>query len=393
MEHVATVLSGLEVLTGRFPSLLRGRRVALLCHQASVDRQLRHAADLIARLPGARLAALWAPEHGLAGAAQDHHAVSSPRAGRNGIPVWSLYGRRLVPDRRMLAGIDTVVIDLQDVGARYYTFVWTAVLALTACAAARVPAVLLDRPNPLGGVKMEGNLPHPRFLSFVSLWPMPARHGMTIGEVAAMVNERGAIGCDLTVVPMEGWQRSMAWADTGLPWVPPSPNMPTLETALVYPGGCLVEGTNLSEGRGTTRPFELVGAPFLDGTALAAALGRRRLPGVRFRAARFIPTFHKWRGHACEGVQVHVTEPERFRPFATYVAMMADVLRLVPRAFRWRRPPYEYERTTLPIDLLAGGDGVRRTLVRRLALGDLERAWRRDVGRFTRLRRPYLLYQ
>ena len=355
-------------------TLLRGRRLALLCHQASVDRQLRHAADLVARLPGVRLAALWAPEHGLAGAAQDLIAVPSPRTGRNGVPIWSLYGRRLVPEPRMLAGIDTVVIDLQDVGARYYTFVWTAVLALTACAEARVSVVLLDRPNPLGGIRMEGNLPHPRFLSFVGLWPLPARHGMTIGEVASMVNERAGIGCELIVVPIDGWRRSMAWGDTGLPWVSPSPNMPTLDTALVYPGGCLVEGTNLSEGRGTTRPFELVGAPFLDGAALAAALARRRLPGVWFRPVRFIPTFQKWRDRPCEGVQVHVTDAGRFSPFATYVALLAEARRLAPGRFRWRRPPYEYERTTLPIDLLAGGDAIRRALARGAALSPLERA-------------------
>jgi uncharacterized protein YbbC (DUF1343 family) len=390
---VATVLSGLDVLTGRRPTLLRGRRVALLCHQASVDRDLRHAAERVARLPGVRLAALWGPEHGFAGAAQDHAAVSSARGGQKDLRVFSLYGRRLVPSPQMLAGIDTVVVDLQDVGARYYTFVWTTVLAMTACAAAGVPVVLLDRPNPLGGLAMEGNLPDPHFLSFVGLWPLPARHGMTIGEVAAMVNERAEIGCDLTVVPMQGWRRAMTWADTGLPWVAPSPNMPTLDTALVYPGGCLVEGTNLSEGRGTTHPFELVGAPFLDGAALSAALTRHSLPGVRFRPARFIPTFHKWRGRQCEGVQVHVADPARFRPFATYVALIADALRLAPRAFRWRRPPYEYERTTLPIDLLAGGDHLRRALARGRPLGHLQRAWRLDVDRFARQRRPYLLYR
>jgi uncharacterized protein YbbC (DUF1343 family) len=366
--------------------------VALLCHQASVDRHLRHAASLVRDLPGVTLTALWAPEHGLAGAAQDHAAVWSTREDGTGVPVVSLYGRRLVPDRKMLDGVDMVVVDVQDVGARYYTFQWTAVLAMTACAAAGVPVVLLDRPNPLGGVTMEGNLPRPRFLSFVGLWPLPARHGMTIGEVASMVNARAEIGCDLTVVPMEGWRRSMAWADTGLPWVSPSPNMPTLDTALVYPGGCLVEGTNLSEGRGTTRPFELVGAPFLNGAALAGAMDRRRLPGVAFRAAGFIPTFHKWQGRPCGGVQVHVTDAGRFRPFATYVALIAEARRLAPRAFAWRRPPYEYERTTRPIDLLGGGEAIRRAIARGAPPGPLERAWRQDVAAFTRIRRPHLLY-
>jgi uncharacterized protein YbbC (DUF1343 family) len=391
MVSMGTVKSGLDVLVHHHRGLLRGRRVALLCHQASVDRHLRHAAGLVRDLPGVTLTALWAPEHGLAGAAQDHAAVWSTRENGTGVPVVSLYGRRLVPDRKMLDGVDTVVVDLQDVGARYYTFQWTAVLALTACAAAGIPVVLLDRPNPLGGVAMEGNLPASRFLSFVGLWPLPARHGMTIGEVASLVNARAEIGCDLTVVPMDGWRRSMAWADTGLPWVSPSPNMPTLDTALVYPGGCLVEGTNLSEGRGTTRPFELVGAPFLNGAALAGAMERRRLPGVAFRPAGFIPTFHKWQGRPCGGVQVHVTDARRFRPFATYVTLIAEARRLAPRAFAWRRPPYEYERTTLPIDLLGGGDAIRRAIARNTP-GPLERAWRRDVAAFARIRRPHLLY-
>jgi uncharacterized protein YbbC (DUF1343 family) len=389
---VAIVLSGLDVLVKRLPSLLRRRRIALLCHQASVTRDLVHASDAIRALPGVRLAALWAPEHGLAGARQDHAPVPSSRDRRTGTRVWSLYGRRLVPDRRMLAGIDMLVVDLQDVGARYYTFVWTAVLAMMACAEANIPVVVLDRPNPLGGVSMEGNLPEPRFLSFVGLHPLPARHAMTIGELAGLINDRAALGCDLTVIPMRGWHRSMTWEATGLDWVQPSPNMPTPDTARVYPGGCLVEGTNLSEGRGTTRPFELVGAPFLDGTELSRALSRLGLPGVRFRAASFTPTFHKWSGRRCGGVQVHITDAARFRPFATYVALIMESRRLAPRRFRWRPPPYEYERTRLPIDLLGGSGAIRRAVERGTSLGRLESAWRSDVARFAQARRPYLLY-
>jgi uncharacterized protein YbbC (DUF1343 family) len=293
----------------------------------------------------------------------------------------------------MLRGIDTLVVDLQDVGARYYTFVWTTALAMRACAAAGIPVVILDRPNPLGGLGLEGNLPDPRYASFVGLYPLPARHGMTIAELAAYLNEEHALGCDLTVVPMEGWRRAMAWEDTGLPWVAPSPNMPTPGTARVYPGGCLVEGTNLSEGRGTTRPFELVGAPFLDGERLARALERRRLPGVRFRAAAFEPVFHKWRGRLCGGVQVHVTDPDRFKPFAAYLALIAEARRQAPRHFRWRRPPYEFERRRLPIDLLCGGDGIRRAVERGVGIARLEAGWRAGLARFARTRRPYLLYR
>ena len=389
---MAPVLSGLDVLRRRLPSLLRGRRVGLLCHQASVTRALEHAAGAIDRLPGVRLRALFAPEHGLTGAAQDHAPVGTERRGPRAIAVHSLYGRRLAPEPRVLAGLDALVVDLQDVGARYYTFVWTMALAMRACAEAGVPVIVLDRPNPLGGERMEGNLPGPRFASFVGLYPLPARHGMTIAELAAYLNEAYALGCDLTVVPMQGWRRAMRWEDTGLPWVPPSPNMPTPDTARVYPGGCLIEGTNLSEGRGTTRPFECCGAPFLDGSALARALGRRGLPGLRFRPIAFEPTFHKWKGRRCGGVQVHVTDAERFRPFATYLALIVEARRQAPRHFRWRRPPYEFERRRRPIDLLCGGDGIRRAIERGGPLARLEATWRPALARFARARRPYLLY-
>src|SRR5262249_46950024 len=247
---------------------------------------------------------------GIAGAAQDHARVGSTTDHATGLPVVSLYDRALAPREALLSGLDALVVDLQDVGARYYTFVWTTALCMQACARAGVPVVVLDRPNPLGGLRMEGNLPDPRAASFVGLYPLPARHGMTIGELAAYLNETHALGCDLTVVPMQGWRRAMRWEDTGLPWVAPSPNMPTPDTARVYPGGCLIEGPNLSEGRGTTRPFELVGAPFLDGRRLATALGRRALPGVAFRPAVFRPAFHKYRGQLCGGVQVHVTDAQ-----------------------------------------------------------------------------------
>ena len=386
------VRSGLDVLVSRLPMLLRGRRVGLLCHQASVTRELTHAVDAVALIRGARLTALFAPEHGIAGAAQDHARVGSLRDRSSGLPVRSLYGRQLAPSEAMLAGIDTLVVDLQDVGSRYYTFVWTTALCMQACARAQVPVVVLDRPNPLGGLTIEGNLPDPRFASFVGLYPLPARHAMTVAELAAYLNATHSLGCNLVVVPMDGWRRAMTWEDTGLPWVAPSPNMPTPDTARVYPGGCLIEGTNLSEGRGTTRPFELLGAPFLDGRRLARALARRGLPGVTFRAAAFQPAFHKYRGQLCHGVQLHVTDTARFKPFATYLAVIVEARRQ-SRLFRWRRPPYEFERTRLPIDLLCGGDGIRRAIERGVPLGRLERSWRRELTRFARARRPYLLYR
>ncbi len=380
------------MLLARRAASIRGRRMALLCHQASVDARLEHAATLLADFPRARLVRLFAPEHGLWGAAQDHAAVSAARDPVTGLPVVSLYGSRRAPTPGMLRGLDILVVDLQDVGARYYTFVWSMALAMRACGRAGVPVVVLDRPNPLDGVTLEGNIPDPAFASFVGLYPLPARHGMTIGELARHLNGAHALGCDLTVVAMSGWRRPMRWEDTGLPWVAPSPNMPTPDTARVYPGGCLIEGTNLSEGRGTTRPFEWVGAPYLDAHRYAERLERARLPGVRFRPVRFQPTFHKWAGRLCGGAQVHVTDRGRFQPFLTGLALIAAARRLAPRGFAWRSPPYEFERRRLPFDLLCGTDEVRRALERREPLGRLERRWQRALDAWTKRRARWLLY-
>jgi len=388
-----TVEPGLGVLVHGARALLRGLRVGLLAHQASVDHRLRHAALLLGDMRGVRLARLFAPEHGLWGSAQDHAPVAATRDPATGLSVWSLYGASREPSAAMLRGLDALVVDLQDVGARYYTFVWTTGLAMRVCARVGVRVIVLDRPNPLGGARVEGNVPDPAFASFVGLHPLPARHGMTIGELAAYLNERHALGCDLTVVPMKGWHRAMDWEATGLPWVAPSPNMPTPDTARVYPGGCLIEGTNLSEGRGTTRPFEWLGAPYLDCHRYAGALNALALPGVSFRAARFRPTFHKWVGRECDGVQVHVTDRARFKPFLTGLAAIAVARRQAPRDFAWRKPPYEFERRRLPIDILFGTDRIRRALERGTTLPALEHGWRRDLARWTRARAPYLLYR
>ncbi len=388
-----TVLAGLDVVVHDRRALLRGRRVGLLAHQASVDRRYEHAALLLGDIRGARLVALFAPEHGLWGSAQDHASVGASRDPATGLRVVSLYGARRAPTPAMLRGLDDLVVDLQDVGARYYTFVWTMALAMRACAHAGVRVVILDRANPLGGARVEGNLPDPTFASFVGLYPLPARHGMTLGELALYLNSVHALGCELTIVGMRGWRRAMLWEDTGLPWVAPSPNMPTPETARVYPGGCLLEGTNLSEGRGTTRPFEWIGAPWLDGVRYASALNALALPGVSFRPTRFEPTFHKWAGRVCEGVQVHVTDRARFRPFLTGLGGIAVARRQARHGFRWRRAPYEFERRRLPIDILLGTDAIRRALERGATLAALERSWRPDLARWVRRRAPYLLYR
>jgi uncharacterized protein YbbC (DUF1343 family) len=390
---VAPVLSGLDMLVHHRRALLRGRRLGLLAHQASIDSRYAHAATLLGDVRGARLVRLMAPEHGLWGAAQDHATIGTTRDPRTHLRVWSLYGARRTPTPAMLDGLDLLIIDLQDVGARYYTFVWTTALAMAACGRAGVRVLVTDRPNPLGGDTVEGNVPDPAYTSFVGLYPLPARHGMTIGELASYLNVVHRLGCDLTVVPMRGWRRSMRWEATGVPWVAPSPNMPTPDTARVYPGGCLIEGTNLSEGRGTTRPFEWTGAPYLDAHRLATDLNAQGLPGVHLRPARFVPTFHKWAGRTCDGVQLHVTDEKRFKPFLTTLALITTARRLAPRHFAWRRPPYEFERRRLPIDILLGTDAIRAAVEARRPLREIERSWQRPLNAWMRHRVRFLLYR
>jgi uncharacterized protein YbbC (DUF1343 family) len=386
------VESGLEVLVHRRRGLLRGRRFGLVAHQASVDSRLDHAVTLLRDVRGAHLARLFAPEHGLWGAAQDLAPIRATRDPVSRLPVFSLYGARRAPSPAMLHGLDAIVVDLQDVGSRYYTFIWTMALVMRAAGRAGVPVIVLDRPNPLGGDALEGNVADPTFASFVGLYPLPVRHGLTIGEVARWLVHAHGIRCELTVVAMRGWRRAMSWHQTGLPWVAPSPNMPTPDTAAVYPGGCLFEGTNLSEGRGTTRPFEWVGAPWLDERRLADTLTAEDLPGVRFRPIRYTPTFHKWSGRLCGGVQIHVTDPMRYRPYLSGLAIVAVARRLAPRRFRWRRPPYEYEYRRLPFDILCGTDAIRLAIERGRPLREIERRWLPGLQTFRRRRTAVTLY-
>jgi uncharacterized protein YbbC (DUF1343 family) len=358
-ERVAT---GLDVLVGEDFRRLAKRRLGLLCHPASVDRRWRHARHLLQASANADLRALYGPQHGLRGETQDNMIEWADFADpETGLPVFSLYGEHRRPTPAMLAPIDTLVIDLQDVGARYYTFIWTMLLCLEACAQEGKSVVVLDRPNPLGGA-VEGNILDPAYRSFVGLAPLPMRHGLTIGELARLFALSVQGDLELDVIPLRAWRRRMWYDATGLPWIPPSPNMPTPDTALVYPGMALLEGTELSEGRGTTRPFEIVGAPFIDPGRLAARLSEYRLPGCVWRPLHFEPTFQKHAGQLCGGVQVHVTERESFRPVLAAVTLLAAVKALWPAEFRWRQPPYEYEHEKLPIDVLAGGPAFRESL-------------------------------
>jgi uncharacterized protein YbbC (DUF1343 family) len=337
--------------------------------------------------------ALFGPQHGARGEKQDNMIESAHYVdARTGLPVHSLYSEVRKPTPEMLAGLDALLFDLQDVGVRVYTFSWTMALSMEACAEAGVRFVVLDRPNPVGGVRVEGPVLREGFESFVGLHPIPLRHGLTTGELASWLNEARGIGCDLEIVPMEGWRRSMTWRDTRLPYVLPSPNLPTPDSCAVYPGMVLVEGTNLSEGRGTTRPFELVGAPWLDPQALADRLEAADLAGVRVRPCSFEPTFQKHSGAVCGGVQLHVVDADAFAPVRTAVELFRAARALAPDAFAWRSPPYEYEERLSPIDILWGHDGLRTGVDAGRSADQILAGVDRECAAFREAVRPHLLY-
>ncbi|MGC3999675.1 MAG: DUF1343 domain-containing protein [Anaeromyxobacter sp.] len=383
------------MLAARRFAPLRGRRVGLVCNPTAVTRGLVHAADLLHAAPGVTLAALFGPEHGVRGDAQYMAAVAGESDPRTGVPVHSLYGETaasLRPSKAALAGLDALVFDIQDVGTRYYTYQATMMLCLEAAAEAGIRFVVLDRPNPIGGVAVEGPALTPGFESFCGLHDLAVRHGLTVGELAALFRVERRLDVELEVIGCEGWRRGMAFRETGLPWVFPSPNMPTVEAALVYPGMCLLEGTNLSEARGTTRPFELMGAPWLDGQRLAEDLARERLRGVAFRPASFVPTWDKHAGVRCHGVELFVTDPARFQPFRAGLAVVLHARRQDPVRFAWRTEPYEFVTDVLAFDLLCGSAREREGLEAGATLGELARAFAPEERAFARRRAAYLAY-
>ena len=405
----ARVRPGIEVFLAKHLALVRGKKVGLLTNPSGVDGELRSEVEILAHQPGVNLVALFGPEHGHGGQAQAGETISYYYDNRSRIPVFSLYGQNekmppgflknidsymrtydattagKVPEGAMVRDIEVMIFDLQDVGTRVYTYLATMALAMKSCAEAGVEFIVLDRPNPITGLILEGPvLEYPQFSSFLGLYPIPLRHGMTAGEVARLYNDRFLEKkVMLTVIPMEGWRREMWYDQTGLPWVPPSPNIPTLDTATVYPGQVFLEGTNVSEGRGTTRPFEFFGAPWVDGYELAAALNGLALPGVRFREAWFAPTFSKFQGERCRGAQLHVTDRARFRPFETALHILHALRRLYPEQFQFQE---EY------FDRIMGTDQVRKALLNGKPLADVLRGLKRGLEEFEDLRRPYLLY-
>ena len=390
---MACVQTGLERLLADPPRWLKGRRLGLLCNPASVDRRLRHARDRLQhRFPGA-LRVLFSPQHGFYAEKQDNMIESADMTDPVlGIPVHSLYGTVRVPRPAMFSDFDVLLVDLQDAGTRVYTFIYTLSYCMETARACGTQVVVLDRPNPLGGESVEGNLLDPAYRSFVGRFPIPMRHGLTVGELARLFNTRFGIDCDLEVVSMSGWQRRMMFSDTGLPWVAPSPNLPTPAAALVYPGQVLWEGTNVSEGRGTTQPFELFGAPFLDPHRLATDFEETPVDGAVLRPVVFEPTSSKWQGRSCGGFQIHVTDPQRYAAYGTTLRLLQAVIRHHPQDFAWRPPPYEYEDEQWPIELLIGDSSIRQRLEALEPLETIEASWQAPLEDFKAVSRQIRLY-
>ncbi|MDQ6651374.1 MAG: DUF1343 domain-containing protein [Acidobacteriota bacterium] len=384
---------GLEKLLEASPKTLRAARVGLICNQASVDHKLRHAADLLYEHPDVQLKALFGPQHGIRGDVQDNMIETEHTVDREtGLPIHSLYSETREPTEAMLKGLDILVFDMQDVGCRIYTFAYTMANCMKACRKFGKKLVVCDRPNPINGNGVAGNVLEREQSSFVGQFGIPTRHGMTIGELARMFNEHFEINCDLEVLRMDGWERDCWFDETDAPWVMPSPNMPTVESATVFPGTVHFEGTQLSEGRGTTRPFELVGAPYINAEEYSRKLNEMQLPGVFFRSCIFRPTFQKHAGTSCGGVQIHVIERDAFEPVMTGIAMVKLAHDMYPAEFLWKEPPYEYVYDRNPFDVIAGTSSIREGIERGSSIEAIQKSWICNLDAFVDLRKPYLLY-
>ncbi len=386
------LLTGLEKISTEPQLLENAGRLGLLYNQASVDRHFRSAPEVLARVFPKRLTTLFGPQHGASGTKQDNmretdHSVHPSLH----LPIYSLYSTDRKPSAEMLHEVDTVLIDLQDVGTRVYTFATTVVYLMEVCARAGKEVLILDRPNPINGIDVEGNVLDSSFASFVGPYPVPMRHGLTIGELMTLYNEVHSIRCPLKVIRVEGWDRSAYFDETGLPWVLPSPNMPLVETAVVYPGQVILEGTNLSEGRGTTRPFEIFGAPYVDPREVASVLDTEAMNGAVLRETEFQPTFNKWSGQTCRGYQLHVIDRKVFKPYRATLALLSAMLRLYPDQFSWSAPPYEYVYDKLPVDVILGDADLRVQLEAGCRIADMESGWEAELDRFREIRSAFLL--
>jgi uncharacterized protein YbbC (DUF1343 family) len=392
---IKMVITGLEALLEKFPSALSGKRIGILCHAASVTRNFEHVAEILYHSPGCRLTAIFGPQHGIFGQTQDNMIEwQSEQHPVYNIPVFSLYGEHRKPTVAMLEKIDALVIDLQDVGTRIYTYVWTLKLCIEACAEAGIPVWILDRPNPAASLPFDGPVLKKEYFTFVGGASIPLCHRMTIGEIASMLREKYFPAASVNIVWMKNWKRSMLFNNTGLPWILPSPNMPSVPTTLVYPGTVLIEALNLSEGRGTTLPFELFGAPFINSEQLRNNLSRRNIKGCAFRVHNFIPTFHKFAGELCNGLQLHVTDVSLFKPVETALEIFDAIIETSPGSvLRFNLPPYEYEDRLMPFDILSGDSGMRECLVNRTDISKEVDRWKGEIEAFTEEFRHFAHYE
>jgi uncharacterized protein YbbC (DUF1343 family) len=391
------VLSGLDVVERKQFENLFGKNIGLLCHQASVNQRYIHIIDLLLPLHKnnkLRIKGIFGPQHGLWGYTQENMIEwEGYQDLRTGLMIYSLYGQTRKPSQNMLTDIDIFVVDLQDIGARYYTFIWTMALLFESCAEQEIPVMVLDRINPINGSQIDGTLLDMNYRSFVGYLPLTMRHGMTIGEIAKYFQEEFYSDLHLQVVRLENWNRMFYFPDTGSPWVMPSPNIPHWESCLVYPGMCLLEGTNLSEGRGTTRPFEIFGAPWIDGWMLASRMNQLKLPGIYFRPLQFLPTFHKYKDEICEGAFLHITDRMSFKPVLTAVALLGEICRLYPHHFKWKNPPYEFEYEKMPFDILAGNMWLREYIINYKPLREIQEKMDQELREFKRIAENYTIYE
>jgi len=388
------VQTGLERFIKKPPKWAAGKRLGLLSNPASVNRQLSHARDLInIHFPG-QLKALYSPQHGFFAEKQDNMIESDDITDPIlQIPVFSLYGQTRKPTKEILDPLDILIIDLQDAGTRVYTFIYTMSYCLEAAKSFNKKVVVLDRPNPINGITVEGNCLSTDYASFVGRYPIPMRHGLTIGELALLFNNHFAIGCDLEVIQMKNWNRAMYFVDTGLPWIPPSPNLPTPVSAMVYPGQVLWEGTNISEGRGTTQPFELCGAPFINTDNILSTLGGNIIPGGLLRQTLFEPTSNKWENQSCTGFQIHITDPDKYKPYKTTLKLLQAVIACHKDRFEFNLPPYEYDYSNLPIDLIIGDREIRRRIEKLEDVDEIENSWMKKLNDFKKISRKFQLYK
>ncbi len=387
------IQTGLENFIKSPPEWITKKLLGLLSNSASVDKNLSSSRALIEKHFPGKLTALFSPQHGFFAEKQDNMIESQNVVDSLlKIPVFSLYGKTRIPAKEMFDLIDVIIIDLQDAGTRVYTFIYTMSFCLEAAKKFGKKVLILDRPNPINGLMVEGNCLSPEYSSFVGRYPIPMRHGLTIGELALMFNNHFKISCDLTVIPMKGWRRSMYFQDTGLPWIPPSPNLPTPVSAMVYPGQVLWEGTNISEGRGTTQPFELFGAPFINTEKILSESDLNRLPGMVLRQTVFEPTSNKWQGKQCKGFQIHITEPDKYRPYITTLKLLRAVIFYNKNQFDWKPPPYEYEFEKFPIDLIIGDKKIRKQIENFDNIDEMAASWEDDINKFIKVSRQFYLY-